>query len=55
MATSAFSNKPLLAPTLMATDVDSVRVFMKKSKEYVELWSERQEDGKIDKDKKKKG
>ena len=50
MATPAFSIELLVAPTVRATDIDSVRVFRKKYKElYLKLWQESQEDGTIDK------
>ena len=48
MSTASFSLEPLAAPTLKATDVDSVRTFLKKYREYLELWEERVEDGTID-------
>ena len=54
MATSAFSIEPLVAPTLRATDIDSVRMFLKKYREYVELWIECQEEGTIDEEKQPK-
>ena len=48
MSTASFALEPLVALTLKATDVDSVRTFRKKYKEYFELWQERVEDGTID-------
>ena len=54
MSTASFALEPLAAPTLKATDVDSVRTFLKKYKEYLELWQERVEDGTINEEKKPK-
>ena len=51
MSTASFALGPLVAPTLKATDVDSVRTFRKKYKEYLELWQERVEDGTINEEK----
>ena len=51
MSTASFALEPLVAPTLKATDVDSVRTFRKKYKEYLELWQERVEDGTINEEK----
>ena len=51
MSTTSFALEPLMAPTLKATDVDSVRTFRKKYKEYLELWQERVEDGTINEEK----
>ena len=54
MSTASFALEPLVAPTLKATDVDSVRTFRKNYMEYLELWQERVEDGTINEEKKPK-